>query len=209
MAHTLRRSKSKYGRTRRQRRKQKKMQGGGFFDDFVKKFKPSSPEEKCEKARKDAEEICNSVSQEMPSPPQSDLDSGFPENPTIASESATIAEPEPLESLSDPVIASDSNAMPGSESEVVSPISASAPPPVVQNNEPALALEQPRMPSTMSEPESSMVSTAPAALAAPNAAPSASASPDQKYNGLGGTKRKRKNKKQNRHKKMKSKKHKK
>lgn len=207
MAHTLRRSKSKYGRTRRQRRKQKKMQGGGIFDDFVKKFKPSSPEEKCENARKDAEEACSSISQEtpLPSSPQSELDSGFPESPSVTSESATIAEPEPLESLSEPVIASDSNTMPGSESGVVSPISTSAPSPVVQSNESALALEQPRLPSTMSEPE---LSVTPAALAAPNAEPT-SALPNQKYNGLGGTKRKQKNKKQNRRKKMKSRKHKK
>lgn len=208
MAHTLRRSKSKYGRTRRQRRKQKKMQGGGIFDDFVKKFKPSSPEEKCENARKDAEEACSSISQEtpLPSSQQSELDSGFPESPTIASESEAVAEPQPLESLSEPVIASDSIVMPGSESGVVSPMSTSAPPspPVVQSNEPAIALEQPQTPSTMSEPESSL---APAALAAPNA--ESAALSDQKYNGLGGTKRKRKNKKQNRRKKMKSRKHKK
>ena len=204
MAHTLRRSKSKYGRTRRQRRKHKRTQGGGLFDDFVNKFKPSSPEEKCEKAKKDAEEVCSSIpqSQETSSstPPQSELDSGFPESPSATSESATSAAiTEPLEPLPEPAIASESNVMPNGESVVP----ASSAQPMIQGNESVLPLE-PQMSSIM--PGSDSV-----APLTPNVAPAPSASPiyEQKYNGSGGTKSKRKNKKQNRRKKMKSRKHKK
>ena len=210
MTHTLRRSRSKYGRTRRQRKKQQKMQGGGFFDEFVEKFKPSSPEKKCEEAKKNAEEVCSSVSQEMPSLPQSELDSGFQEIPSVMSESvsgsSTITEP--LESLPEPAIASESNVMPGSDSVVSSSASsASAPlsPPIAQSNQPGVALES-QMPQSMPEPESSMAQTAPASPLTPN---NVFGSSDRKYNGLGGTKRKRKNKKQNRRKKMKSRKYKK
>jgi hypothetical protein len=60
MATTLRRSRSKYGRTRRQRRKQKRTRGGGFLDDLVKQFKPKSTEEKCKEAEQEAEKICSS-----------------------------------------------------------------------------------------------------------------------------------------------------
>lgn len=199
MAHTLRRSRSKYGRTRRQRKKEKKMQGGGFFDDFVKTFKPSTPEEKCEKAKKNAEEACNSMSSEIS---QQELDSEFSESPTPSVETAAL--PEPLEHA----IASESNVMPGSESEVAgSSVSAPLSPPIAQSSQPAVALE-PQMPPSMSEPDLSMTQAAPASSLTPNVASSASS--DQKYNGLGGgTKRKRKNKKQNRRKKMKSRKHKK
>ena len=66
MAHTLRRSRSKYGRTRRQRRKQKRTRGGGFFGDFINKFKPSTPEEKCENAKQAAEEVCSSLESSEP-----------------------------------------------------------------------------------------------------------------------------------------------
>ena len=59
MAQTLK-SKSKYGRTRRQRRKQKRTSGGGFIDDIVNKFKPKSSEDKCKEAEQEAEKICNS-----------------------------------------------------------------------------------------------------------------------------------------------------
>ena len=60
MATTLRRSRSKYGRTRRQRRKQRHIRGGGFLDDIVNKFKPKSAQEKCKEAEQEAENICNS-----------------------------------------------------------------------------------------------------------------------------------------------------
>ena len=36
--HTLKKSKSKYGRTRRQRRKQRRIRGGGIFDDIIPKL---------------------------------------------------------------------------------------------------------------------------------------------------------------------------
>lgn len=200
MTHTLRRSKSKYGRTRRQRRKQKRTQGGGLFDEFVNKFKPSSPEEKCEKAKKDAEEVCSSISQEMPSstPPQSELDSGFPESPespSVTSEPES-AITEPLQLLPAEPMASESNVTSSTQ-----PASAAPAQPMIQGNESVVPLE-PQMPSTISGSDS-------VAQFTQNATPAASASPDQKYNGSGGTKSKRKNKKQNRRKKMKSRKHKK
>lgn len=208
MAHTLRRSKSKYGRTRCQRRKHKRTQGGGFFDEFVNKFKPSPPEEKCEKAKKDAEEACSSISQsqETSSLPQSELDSGFPESPSVMSDSVSGSSTmtEPLEPLPEPAIASELNVMPNSES-VVPASWASAPSaliqqqPMIQGNESVLPLES-QMQSTMPVSDSVTPLT-------PNAV--ASASPNQTYKGSGGTKSKRKNKKQNRRKKMKSRKHKK
>jgi hypothetical protein len=35
--------------------------GGGIFDDFISKFKPSTDEEKCAKAREAAQEACSNV----------------------------------------------------------------------------------------------------------------------------------------------------
>jgi hypothetical protein len=63
MAHTLRlrRSRSKYGKKRRQRKTQRRVHGGGIFDDFISKFKPSTDEEKCAKAREAAQEACSKV----------------------------------------------------------------------------------------------------------------------------------------------------
>ena len=63
MAHTLRlrRSRSKYGKKRRQRKTQRRVHGGGIFDDFISKFKPSTDEEKCAKAREAAQEACSNV----------------------------------------------------------------------------------------------------------------------------------------------------
>ena len=60
MTHTLRRSKSKYARTRRQHKKQRRIRGGGFLDDIVNKFKPSTPAEKCQAAKEAAREACSS-----------------------------------------------------------------------------------------------------------------------------------------------------
>ena len=65
MTQTLRRSKSKYARTRRQNKKQRRIRGGGFLDDIgnriVGTFKPSTPAEKCQAARKAAREACSNV----------------------------------------------------------------------------------------------------------------------------------------------------
>jgi hypothetical protein len=69
MTHTLRRSKSKYARTRRQHKKQRRIRGGGgFLDDIgnignriVGTFKPSTPAEKCQATRKAAQEACSKV----------------------------------------------------------------------------------------------------------------------------------------------------
>lgn len=106
MAHTLRRSRSKYGRTRRQRRKQKRTRGGGFFGDFINKFKPSTPEEKCENAKQAAEEVCSSVSAPSSEPvveqqsgdelsPPSELDSLVPENQLENSNSVAMSDMSP------------------------------------------------------------------------------------------------------------------
>ena len=59
MTHTLRRSKSKYARTRRQHKKQRRIRGGGFLDDLVKKFKPSTDAEKCQAAKEAAQTACS------------------------------------------------------------------------------------------------------------------------------------------------------
>ena len=61
MAQTLRRSKSKYGRTRRRQRQQKKqthMRGGLSFADFsfTDLFRPK---DKCKAAKDDVEQNCN------------------------------------------------------------------------------------------------------------------------------------------------------
>ena len=61
--NTLRRSKSKYGRTRRQRRKQKRMRGGFGFNDLIGVFQPKTQEEKCKEAQQEAENICNKAEQ--------------------------------------------------------------------------------------------------------------------------------------------------
>jgi hypothetical protein len=65
MTHTLRRSKSKYARTRRQHKKQRRIRGGGFLNDIgnriVGTFKPSTPAEKCQATRKAAQEACSDV----------------------------------------------------------------------------------------------------------------------------------------------------
>ena len=72
--HTLKKSKSKYGRTRRQRRKQRRMRmhGGEFslagitdgFKGLVSKFSPSTDAEKCKEANEKAEEVCSKVENE-------------------------------------------------------------------------------------------------------------------------------------------------
>jgi hypothetical protein len=61
MTHTLRRSKSKYGGTRRQRRKQRRIRGGGIFDALIEKITPSTPKQKCDKAREEAQLACSNV----------------------------------------------------------------------------------------------------------------------------------------------------
>jgi hypothetical protein len=74
MAQTLRRSKSKYGRTRRQRqqKKQRQMHGGFSFDDFISKFKPSTPAEKCKAAKEAAQTACSNVEGDIELMPISD-----------------------------------------------------------------------------------------------------------------------------------------
>jgi hypothetical protein len=61
MAHTLRRSKSKYGRTRRQRqhKKQRQMRGGFSLTEFIGNFTPKTDAEKCKAAKEDAQTTCS------------------------------------------------------------------------------------------------------------------------------------------------------
>jgi hypothetical protein len=73
MAQTLK-SKSKYGRTRRQRKKQRRMRGGFNITEsltgLINKFKPATQEEACEEAKNKATEICNaSAKPDQSAPP--------------------------------------------------------------------------------------------------------------------------------------------
>jgi hypothetical protein len=63
MTQTLRRSKSKYARTRRQNKKQRRIRGGGFLGDLVNKFKPSTDEEKCKELKEAAQTACSKVAE--------------------------------------------------------------------------------------------------------------------------------------------------
>ena len=63
MTQTLRRSKSKYARTRRQHKKQRRIRGGGFLGDLVNKFKPSTDEEKCKELKEAAQTACSKVAE--------------------------------------------------------------------------------------------------------------------------------------------------
>jgi hypothetical protein len=100
MAHTLRRSRSKYGRTRRQRRKQRRIRGGGIFDEIINKFKPSTPEEKCAKAKELAQEACsnNNAEGDIEMMPM-DIDSDSL-NPDVAAVDTTTTPP-PIPSNTD------------------------------------------------------------------------------------------------------------
>jgi hypothetical protein len=67
MTQTLRRSKSKYARTRRQNKKQRRIRGGGFLNDvgntIVGAFKPSTPAEKCKELKEAAQTACSKVAE--------------------------------------------------------------------------------------------------------------------------------------------------
>ncbi len=198
MAHTLRRSKSKYGKTRRQRRKQKRVQGGGIFQDFVNKFKPSTPEEKCDKARKDAEEVCNSITEEIP-----------PLEPSVDSVPVSVPESSNITSASDmsmsQTLTAPQSTPAASESIMIPPTSQTMP--VMQNSETGLSpnvesVPQPQLEGAIPDGE---LSLSPAPSIPNNTLPLT----QQKYNGSGGAKSKRRNKKQHRRKKTKSKKYKK
>ena len=85
MSHTLRRSKSKYGRTRRQRqhKKQRHMRGGFSFTDFIGNFKPKTDAEKCQAAKEAAQTACSNAAEGdiemMPvTPPSSDTSTVSP-----------------------------------------------------------------------------------------------------------------------------------
>ena len=74
MAQTLRRSKSKYGRTRRQRQhnKQTRMRGGFSFTEFIGKFTPKTDKEKCKAAKEAAQTACSNVDGDIEMMPISD-----------------------------------------------------------------------------------------------------------------------------------------
>jgi hypothetical protein len=67
MTQTLRRSKSKYARTRRQNKKQRRIRGGGFLNDvgntIVGAFKPSTDEEKCKELKEAAQKACSKTAE--------------------------------------------------------------------------------------------------------------------------------------------------
>ena len=116
MAHTLRlrRSRSKYGKTRRQRKTQRRVHGGGIFDDFISKFKPSTDEEKCAKAREAAQEACSNVNGnedagDIEMSPMGDTSSSSSE--LDASSSPTLQQP-PFDSGALPPPPSDSGSQP-------------------------------------------------------------------------------------------------
>jgi hypothetical protein len=208
VVHTLRRSKSKYGRTRRQRKKQKRTQGGGIFQDFVNTFKPSTPEEKCEKAKKNAEEICNSISQETPAL-YPEIVSDVSESRSVTSETMTptVTEPTVTEPLMDGDVSASNSTIMSSNGD--SGLAATLPP-MSQISESALTTPGQSM---VTDNESSPIrqnSVSPLPLASEQSMPG-NESPiyNKKYNGLGGTKSKRKNKKRNKNHRNKSKKHKK
>jgi hypothetical protein len=201
MAHTLRRSRSKYGRTRRQRRKQRRIRGGGIFDDIINKFKPATPEEKCEKAKQAADEVCSSVSVPSSEPvveqqsgdelsPPSELDSLVPENQFENPDSVAVAAMSDMSpSYSEDIAATP--ATPALNTEMMPPPTMSEPVGIMP-------------PPSMSEPvgvgmeQKSLTQQQPPPL------------PMQTVN-FGGSRRKnkKKNKKQSHRKKMKSRKHKK
>ena len=90
MAHTLRRSKSKYGRTRRQRKKQRRMRmrGGGIFDDIINKFKPSTDAEKCQTAKENAGEICMNAKADESVQAQDSMQEPVSQEPVVSQVSA-------------------------------------------------------------------------------------------------------------------------
>jgi hypothetical protein len=197
MAHTLRRSRSKYGRTRRQRRKQRRIRGGGIFDDIINKFKPDTPEEKCEKAKQAAEEVCSSVSAPSSepvveqqsgdelSPPSELVDSLVPENQLENPDSLAMSDMSP--SYSEDIAATP--ATPALNTEMMPPPSMS---------EPAGMMPPPSVSEPVGMEQKSLTQQQPPPL------------PMQTVN-FGGSRRKnkKKNKKQSHRKKMKSRKHKK
>ena len=203
MMHTLRRSKSKYGRTRRHRRKQKKMQGGGIFDAFVDTFKPLSLQDKCNKEKKEAEEACSLVPRKLSTDSKIDSDSDVPYDP----HDPTAAVTEPFNSVPDPDL-NESSSLPMQDYDYDDYESEASEPLKAKPLEP-LEAEPPLEP--MSTDSAAPMASAPSApsASAPSAPSALSSAYLQRYSGSGGTKRKRKNKKQNRRKKMKSRKHKK
>jgi len=106
MAQTLK-SKSKYGRTRRQRKKQRRMRGGFNITEsltgLINKFKPATEEEACEEAKNKATEICNASAKSdqsaPPAQPQPDqLDQSVPPaQPDQLDQSAPPAQPDQLD----------------------------------------------------------------------------------------------------------------
>ena len=88
MAQTLK-SKSKYGRTRRQRKKQRRMRGGFNITEsltgLINKFKPATQEEACEEAKNKATEICNASAKSDQSAPPAEPQPDQLDQPVIPS----------------------------------------------------------------------------------------------------------------------------
>ena len=138
MAHTLRRSRSKYGRTRRQRRKQRRIRGGGFIDDIINKIKPATPEEKCEKAKQTADEVCSSVSAPSSEPvvqqqsgDESEVDSLIPKNQLESMDSVELSDMMP--SYSQDIAATPGTSVTSASNPGMMPLSSMNEPGMKQN----------------------------------------------------------------------------
>ena len=187
MTHTLRRSRSKYGRTRRQRKKQLRMQGGGIFDDFVdnltSKFKPKSSQQKCQDAKEEAEKICNSGA----SGADGDIE---------MSELNESAQPQMIE----PLATSNPEMMPGTSQPASDTLSPSS--------EAFMPASSPEMMSGISQPE--MVGMEQKSPVQPQPQPLSAYEPQTvRYGGAKKSKKKNKKQSQRHRKKLKSRKHKK
>ncbi len=210
MTHTLRRSRSKYGRTRRQRRKQRRMHGGGFFDDIINKFKPSTPEEKCSKAKEAVQEACNNVNRDMEMMP---LDSSM-EHSAVNNNELGLTEPTvdtttpPPSSLEQPIGVMDESAVATSEPITPNSMSMNESAGMMQDNVES-SMAAPPSPEMMAPGNSDNMETKQPLSSLPSPQASLSQPQTVSFGGAKKSRRKNKNRKQSRRKNMKSRKHKK
>ncbi len=217
MATTLRRSRSKYGRTRRQRRKQRRIRGGGFFDklkdDIVNKFKPKSAQVKCEEAEQEAENICNSSEMtdlapiEQPSSDSSVNDATVGFTPGVDGGDVEMTELAPIEQPSSDASVNDTSrndatvgftpGVDGGDVEMTEIMPQSMQP--LETSYPEI------MPPSMNQPEIEQNPLQPQPLPLPLPQPPAAS----KFGGSKKIKKKNKKRSQSRRKKLKSRKHKK
>lgn len=193
----IRRSKSRYGRTRRQRRKQRRMRGGFAFGDLINVFKPKTQEEKCAEAQQEAEKICNKPVLEEEQGLEPVVESAPALEPALESalEPAleTALEPAPTPFISDSLDQEQSFSPPLSPS----PLSDGQRLPSLPLNDEysSLPLEQQQQ-----DQQLPLIATLPPSP--PSLSPSTS--PVRRATQFGGAKKSKKNKKQNRRKKMKT-----